>query len=106
MTAHGDVDYTTHGRVAVVTIDRPEARNTVTYPVLDALLDAFARADADEDVRAVVVTGTGEFFSAGTDLSAGAGGTTPTRRVSNRCAAAPATWVASWRCGSSARASR
>ena len=60
--------------MAVVTIDRPEARNTVTYPVLDALLGAFARADADEDVRAVVVTGTGEFFSAGTDLSAGASG--------------------------------
>ena len=38
------------------------------------MLDAFARADADDDVRAVVVTGTGEFFSAGTDLSTGAGG--------------------------------
>ena len=42
--------------------------------MLDALLAVFARADADDEVRAVVVTGAGEFFSAGTDLSAGAGG--------------------------------
>ena len=42
--------------------------------MLDELLDAFARTDADDDVRSVVVTGAGEFFSAGTDLSAGAGG--------------------------------
>jgi enoyl-CoA hydratase/carnithine racemase len=56
--------------VAVITLNRPEQRNTVTYQVLDELLDAFARADADDDVRAVVVTGTGPFFSAGTDLSA------------------------------------
>ena len=62
------------GRVAVVTINRPAARNTITYAVLDRLLESFARADADDDVRAVVVTGTGEFFSAGTDLSTGAGG--------------------------------
>ena len=46
----------------------------MTYEVLDGLLDAFARTDADDDIRVVVVTGAGEFFSAGTDLSAGAGG--------------------------------
>jgi enoyl-CoA hydratase/carnithine racemase len=62
------------GRVLTLTIDRAAARNTVTYPLLDELLDAFARADADPDVRVVVVTGAGEWFSAGTDLSAGSGG--------------------------------
>ena len=66
--------YQREGRVAVVTINRPSARNTITYEVLDELLAVFARADADDDVRAVVVTGAGEYFSAGTDLSAGAGG--------------------------------
>ena len=66
--------YRTGGRVAVVTINRPSARNTITYEVLDELLAVFARVDADDDVRAVVVTGAGEYFSAGTDLSAGAGG--------------------------------
>ncbi|HEX2384321.1 MAG TPA: enoyl-CoA hydratase-related protein [Acidimicrobiales bacterium] len=61
-------------RVLTVTIDREQARNTITYPVLDTLLDTFARADADPEVRAIVVTGAGRFFSAGTDLSVGAGG--------------------------------
>jgi enoyl-CoA hydratase/carnithine racemase len=61
-------------RVLTITIDRAASRNTITYPVLDELLDAFGRADADPAVRAVVVTGAGDWFSAGTDLSAGAGG--------------------------------
>ena len=62
-----------HGVLTVV-IDRPEARNTITYPVLDELLSVFAQVDADPAIRAVVVTGSGDFFSAGTDLSAGSGG--------------------------------
>lgn len=62
------------GGVLTITIDRPASRNTVTYAVLDALLDAFAAADADKTVRAIVVTGAGEAFSYGTDLSAGGGG--------------------------------
>jgi len=62
------------GRVLTITIDRAAVRNTITYPVLDELLDAFAQADADPEVRAVVVTGAGDYFSAGTDLSAGSGG--------------------------------
>ena len=61
-------------RVLVLTIDRPASRNTITYPVLDELLAAFARVDADPGVRAVVVTGAGEWFSAGTDLSGDTGG--------------------------------
>lgn len=60
--------------VLVLTIDRSSARNTITYAVLDELLDAFAHADENPAVRAVVVTGSGEWFSAGTDLSAGSGG--------------------------------
>jgi enoyl-CoA hydratase/carnithine racemase len=62
------------GGVLTLTINRPAARNTVTYALLEALLDAFAAADADETVRAIVVTGAGETFSYGTDLSTGSGG--------------------------------
>src|SRR4051794_30416772 len=61
-------------RVLTLTIDRPGARNTITYGVLDELLAAFARADADPEVRAIVVTGAGDCFSYGTDLSSGSGG--------------------------------
>jgi enoyl-CoA hydratase/carnithine racemase len=60
--------------VLTLTIDREAQRNTVTYEVLDELLDTFALADADGDVRAIVVTGAGSWFSAGTDLSTGTGG--------------------------------
>lgn len=63
-----------HDRVAVLTLDRPVRRNAVTYQMLDELLVAFAAADSDPEVRAVVVTGSGEWFSAGTDLTAGEGG--------------------------------
>src|SRR3954470_3332395 len=69
-----DVRSETADRVLTVTIDREYARNTITYSVLDALLETFERADADPDIRAIVVTGSGRFFSAGTDLSAGSGG--------------------------------
>jgi enoyl-CoA hydratase/carnithine racemase len=61
-----DVD----GGVLTITIDRAPSRNTITYPVIDELLAALACADGDPDVRAVVVTSDGDFFSAGTDLSA------------------------------------
>jgi enoyl-CoA hydratase/carnithine racemase len=64
------IRYERRGAVGVITLDRPEHRNTVTYRVLDELLDVFAAVDADDTVRAVVVTATGPFFSAGTDLSA------------------------------------
>ena len=57
--------------VATLVIDREEQRNTVTYQVLDELLDAFGRVGEDDNVRAVVVTGAGRWFSAGTDLSTG-----------------------------------
>jgi enoyl-CoA hydratase/carnithine racemase len=52
-----------HDRVLTVTINRPAARNTITYGILDELLDVFQRADTDSEVRAVVVTGAGDCFS-------------------------------------------
>jgi enoyl-CoA hydratase/carnithine racemase len=69
-----DLLITRDSGVVTLTLNRPTSRNTVTYALLDALLEAFAAADADETVRAIVVTGAGEAFSYGTDLSSGAGG--------------------------------
>ena len=60
--------------VALVTIDRPEARNALSFDLLDALADALAALDADPACRAVVVTGAGtKAFAAGADIKELAG---------------------------------
>ena len=59
--------------IAVLTLDRPEALNAFTFEMMRDLIAAFDRTDADDDVRAVVVTGRGRAFCAGADLSAGTG---------------------------------
>jgi enoyl-CoA hydratase/carnithine racemase len=66
------IDYGVTDRVATITLDRPERLNAFTGRMLHELLDAFDRSDADDEVRAVVVTGRGRGFCAGADLSGGA----------------------------------
>lgn len=58
--------------VLTLTLDRPERLNAFTERMGDELIEAFDRADADDTVRAIVVTGAGRAFCAGADLSAGA----------------------------------
>jgi crotonobetainyl-CoA hydratase len=58
------------GNVLVITLNRPEARNAVNSAVSTALGDALQQADDDPEVRAVVLTGTGQSFCAGADLKA------------------------------------
>lgn len=57
-------------RVALVTVNDPERRNALTAEMSTLLRDAVDRAEADPDVHALVVTGTGKAFCAGADLSA------------------------------------
>src|SRR3954453_19097557 len=57
--------------VLTLTMNRPDRLNAWTPTMLRELLDAFDRADADDDVRAVIVTGAGRGFCAGADLEAG-----------------------------------
>jgi enoyl-CoA hydratase/carnithine racemase len=57
--------------VLTITLDRPERLNAFTRTMQSELIAAFDRADADDDVRAVVVTGTGRAFCAGADLEGG-----------------------------------
>jgi enoyl-CoA hydratase/carnithine racemase len=59
--------------VATVTLDRPERLNAFTLRMGRELIDVFYRTDADDAVRAVIVTGAGRAFCAGADLSGGAG---------------------------------
>jgi enoyl-CoA hydratase/carnithine racemase len=63
------VRYSAAGPVARVTIDRVERHNALSYQVMGELLEAFATAKADPDIRVVVLTGAGEkAFCAGADL--------------------------------------
>ena len=58
-------------QVAVVTLDRPDARNAFSGPMADSLARAYAECDGRDDVRAVVLTGAGSVFCAGADLAMG-----------------------------------
>ena len=67
--------YEVTDRVATITLNRPEARNALSRALLKALTEALLRAEADDDVAAIVVTGTDPAFSAGVDLKElGSGG--------------------------------
>ncbi|QBI21156.1 enoyl-CoA hydratase/isomerase family protein [Egibacter rhizosphaerae] len=59
---------TEHAQVRTIRLERPEAHNAMNTELLGELLDALGDAGADEDVRAVVITGGGGTFSAGADL--------------------------------------
>ncbi len=56
------------GQVALVTLNRPEARNAISPEVSQAMAAILDELEADASVRAVVITGRGEVFSAGADL--------------------------------------
>ena len=59
-------------RVALITLDRPEVLNAFSREMGEQLSDALRAADADDDVRVVVVTGAGRAFCSGADFSSGA----------------------------------
>ncbi len=64
--------YDVKDQILTITLNRPEKLNAYTAKMQAELIDAFARASADDNVRAVIVTGAGRAFCAGADLSAGA----------------------------------
>ncbi len=68
---YAEIDYLVADRVATITLSRPDQLNAFTRVMRAELIDAFDRADSDDDVRAVVVTGRGRAFCAGADLSGG-----------------------------------
>ncbi|MGH7353770.1 MAG: crotonase/enoyl-CoA hydratase family protein [Candidatus Rokuibacteriota bacterium] len=65
------IRYEVDGPVCTVTLNRPDRLNAVTKRMLEELIAACDRADADDSVRAVIVTGAGRAFCAGADLEAG-----------------------------------
>ena len=64
------VRYETEGTIGILTLDRPDNRNSMTPELLDAFAAASARARRDAAIRCLVVTGTGHCFSAGADFKA------------------------------------
>jgi enoyl-CoA hydratase/carnithine racemase len=65
-----DIRYEVAERVLTITLNRPERLNAFTPTMGRELIEAFDRADDDDDVRAIVVTGAGRGFCAGADLAA------------------------------------
>ncbi len=69
MSDYQTLRYEVADRVLTLWLHRPESLNAFTVEMADELVDAFVRASADDDVAAIVVTGSGKAFCAGMDLS-------------------------------------
>lgn len=61
--------YDIEDQVLTLTLNRPEQLNAFTVEMADELIQAFQAADADDNIRAIIVTGSGKAFCAGMDLS-------------------------------------
>ena len=66
------IEYAVEGPVLTVTLNRPDKLNAYTALMGGEIEDAFLRADADDAIRVVIVTGAGRGFCAGADISGGA----------------------------------
>ncbi|MFL5884400.1 MAG: crotonase/enoyl-CoA hydratase family protein [Thermoleophilaceae bacterium] len=63
--------YEVADNILTITLNRPDRLNAWTRTMQHELLDAFDRADADDEVRAIVITGAGRGYCAGADLESG-----------------------------------
>ncbi len=61
--------YQREGAVEVITLNRPESKNAFSFDMIKELGDHFQRLTLDDDVRAVIITGTGKGFCTGADLT-------------------------------------
>src|SRR6266446_7959784 len=69
--AYETIIYEVAENIATITLNRPEKLNAFTTTMMTEMIDAFDKTDADDNVRAVIVTGAGRGFCAGADLSSG-----------------------------------
>ena len=65
------IRYDLEDGVLTITLNRPDRLNAFNGQMAAEMMDAFDRADADDDIRAIIVTGEGRGFCAGADLSSG-----------------------------------
>ena len=66
--SENEVLYEINQHVATITFNRAEKQNTISGPMLNRLSELMLKADADPEIRAIVITGSGKFFCAGLDL--------------------------------------
>lgn len=59
--------------IAVITLNRPEAKNSLSRGIIEGLGSAYRRCDEDDDVRVVILTGAGNAFCVGADMTGGGG---------------------------------
>src|SRR5437588_13039631 len=69
--AFQEIDADVDEGILTITLNRPERMNAWTETMARELIEAFDRADADDEVRVVIVTGAGRAFCAGADLERG-----------------------------------
>src|SRR3954451_1011438 len=68
---YSEINYDVADAIATITLNRPDKLNAFTARMMREIIDAFDQIDADDAVRAVIVTGAGRGVCAGADLSAG-----------------------------------
>jgi enoyl-CoA hydratase/carnithine racemase len=90
--AYKTILYDVADNILTITLNRPEKLNAFTREMMAEMIDAFDKADADDNIRAIIVTGSGRGFCAGADLSGGSSsfdrtaqpGEAPSRATSKR----------------------
>src|ERR1700745_31785 len=70
--AYETIKYEVAENILTITLNRPDKLNAFNATMQQELIDAFDKADADDTVRCIIVTGSGRAFCAGADLSSGA----------------------------------
>lgn len=68
--AKNEVLYAVEDNIATITLNAPERMNTISGPMLDRLTELLLQAEADREVRAIILTGEGRAFCAGLNLAA------------------------------------
>src|SRR6202041_2214689 len=68
MTGTEHLTFAREGATAIVTMNRPEAKNALSLPMLVGMADAWEEIDNNDDIRCAVLTGAGGTFCSGMDL--------------------------------------
>ena len=69
--SYSTILYDVNESILTITLNRPDILNAFNTSMLSEIIDALDRADADDRIRCIIITGAGRAFCAGADLSAG-----------------------------------